>query len=132
MSKVKIFKLANSGRMSIKSTKTLTDPSREDVIEAIDQLKAERGGEWAPMGVAADGTMLYFDLEAPKPVEEKPAKKAKPAKAEVDKTNCAKGHLRADWWRINPAGRSYCRKCAVAASLKSRARRKARDAEAQA
>ena len=49
---------------------------------------------------------------AQKAVEPKPA----------EKTECANGHPRADFWTTTAGGRKYCRKCAVEASQRSRAK----------
>lgn len=59
--------------------------------------------------------------------EESPLSKTKANVVEIKtKTKCANGHPRAEYWTETAKGRQYCRKCAVEASQRSRAKSLAR------
>lgn len=112
----KIFKIAADGKRYAKAAKTVG--LYTEALRAAETLPGDRASY--KIFELADG-----ELRLVEPAKTKAEKKASKPKAVVDTTNCTNGHLRAEWWTVTAGGRKYCRKCAVIASLKSKAAKKA-------
>ena len=112
MATYKIFKMTADGARYAKAAKTIKDPIAPwtEARALIDELPGDPGS-YRVFVVEADGELTEFG-------------------ADKDE-NCANGHPKAEWWTQMPSGRKYCRKCATAASIASRAKRKAREALAE-
>lgn len=121
MAMYKVFKMAADGTRYAKAAKTIKDPDGlyTEYAKVLESLPGD------------PKSYRLFELTNGEliPVEDKPSKPAKAPKTPkapkvVDLVNCANGHAKAEWWTVTAGGRKYCRKCAVAASIKSKAAKK--------
>lgn len=120
MTTYKIFKMTATGERYAKAAKTLKDPEGiyTEAVALIATLPGDPksyaifeltdAGELVPLGA----TWAANTFKTPK------------APKVVDLVNCANGHAKAEWWTTTAGGRKYCRKCAVAASIKSKTAKK--------
>ena len=120
MSTFKIFKIAADGKRYAKAAKTVD--LYTEALRVAETLPGDRASY--KIFELVDGELRLVEH-----AKTKAEKKASKPKVVVDTTNCANGHLRAEWWTVTAGGRKYCRKCAVIASLKSKAAKKAEKAE---
>lgn len=119
MTTYKIFKMTATGERYAKAAKTLKDP--EGVYTEAVALIATLPGDpksYAIFELTDAGELVPFEAPKPKTVKTPKAPKV------IDLVNCANGHAKAEWWTTTAGGRKYCRKCAVAASIKSKTAKK--------